>query len=330
MKTTPVTVHDLEGVIAVPPLAWRQDGDALDIAENERLLRHLLSGGLTRVLYGGNAFLYHVSLRDYECLVEWLASVPGDVWLIPGIGPTFGRAIDQARVLRRFAFPTALLLPCSDPRDPRGLERGVRRIAETLGCPLALYLKEETTFGTAQSDGIEAVARLVSDGLCVAIKYAVVRADPDDDPYLDALLAEVDRRVVVSGMGERPAVTHMLNRGLPGFTTGSGCVAPRLSHSLFEACRRRDEASANAIRARFLPLEDVRDTNGPARVLHAALQAAGIARVGPIPPFVSSLTADQIAALQPVVRALVDERDDLAGSADADDRRGTRPTYEVT
>ena len=74
----------------------------------------------------------------------------------------------------------------------------------------------------------------------MAIKYAVVRADPAVDPYLDELLARVDRKFVISGIGERPAVLHVEQWGLPGFTTGSGCVAPALSQRVFDACARGD------------------------------------------------------------------------------------------
>src|SRR4029450_1257780 len=81
----------------------------------------------------------------------------------------------------------------------------------------------------------DAIARLVSDGVVVAIKYAVVRQDPSTDAYLEGLLARVYRARVVSGMGERPAVQHMRQFGLPGFTTGSGCVAPSLSQAPFDA-----------------------------------------------------------------------------------------------
>ena len=124
------------------------------------------------------------------------------------------------------------------------------------------------------------------------------------DPYLDALLARVDRSVVISGIGERPAVVHVEQWGLPGFTTGSGCVAPALSQRVFDACvRRRLRRRPPGARA-FLPLEDLRDAWGPARVLHAAVDLAGIAPSGPIPPFVSALGASQLDELAPVAVAL--------------------------
>jgi len=118
------------------------------------------------------------------------------------------------------------------------------------------------------------------------------------------LLARVDRGRVVSGIGERPAVVHMLDWHLPGFTTGSGCVAPALSQALFAACQRADRAAAQALREPFLPLEDLRDAWGPAPVLHAAVEAAGIAETGPLPPFVSNLAAERFQAVKPVAQAL--------------------------
>jgi len=135
----------------------------------------------------------------------------------------------------------------------------------------------------------------------------VVRDDPSQDSYLEALLARVDRKHVVSGIGERPAVVHVRDWKLQGFTTGSGCIAPRLSQQLFERLNTNDYAKAEEIREKFLPLEDLRDMWGPARVLHHATELAGIAQTGSIRPYVSALSAEQIDALAPVVQELVSE-----------------------
>lgn len=296
---------DLAGVYAVPPLA-RQTGSrkALAIHANDAIRDHIHAGGITRLLYGGNAFLYHVTLDDYAELLGWMASAPDELWMIPSLGPSFGRALDQAGLVRAFPFPTAMLLPCADPRDAEGLEAGVREIAQRAGVPLVLYLKDRDNWGRDEPRGLDAVGRLVADGVACAIKYAVVREDPADDPYLEALLQRVDRKHVISGIGERPAVVHLEQWKLTGFTTGSGCVAPALSQAVFEACARADYDTARAIRSAFLPLEDRRDEWGPARVLHAATALAGIADTGPIPPFVSALAAGQLDALAPVARAL--------------------------
>jgi dihydrodipicolinate synthase/N-acetylneuraminate lyase len=304
MKTTPVTPDDLRGVFAVPPLC-REAGTArpLDLEECGRVVRHMAGGGLSRFLYGGNAFLYHVTLAEYGELLDWLAGIDG--WAIPSIGPSFGRAMDQAPLLKRHRFPAVMALPCGDPRDAAGLAAGMREIASAAGTKLILYLKSEDGFGSDPMAGLDAVARLVDDGVCVAIKYAVVRKDPGHDPYLDALLSRVDRKLVVSGIGERPAVVHLQRFGLPGFTTGSGCIAPSLTSALFEACARGSWDDAEALRTLFLPLEDRRDAWGPARVLHAAAELASVAKTGPIPPFVTALAEEQRVALEPLAHDLL-------------------------
>jgi len=305
MKTTPVSIEDLRGVFPVPPLARKNDARrSIDFEQNNRIVRHIADGGLTRFLYGGNAFLYHVTLSEYEALLDWLTSFADGLWAIPSLGPSYGRAADQASILRRYKFPCAMALPCGDPRDAKGLETGLREVAESANTPLILYLKEENNFGADKEAGLDVVARLVDEGVCVAIKYAVVRQNPAEDAYLDSLLKRVDRARVISGIGERPAVVHMRDWRLPGFTTGSGCVAPRLSGQIFEACVKGDYETAEGLRAEFLPLEDLRDAWNPAKVLHFATQLAGVAETGPVAPFLSSLSEERLKELAPVARAL--------------------------
>jgi dihydrodipicolinate synthase/N-acetylneuraminate lyase len=306
MKMAPLTPDDLRGVFTVPPLPRRAAGRRpIDFSESDRLVRHMAAGGLTRFLYGGNAFLYHLTLAEYEEVLGWMAGFADDHWAIPSVGPSFGRAMDQAALLRRHRFPCAMALPCGDPRDAAGLEAGLREIADAAGLGLILYLKDEGNFGADKDAGLDVVARLVDAGVCVGIKYAVIRPDPAEDPYLEGLLRRVDRRLVISGIGERPAVAHLKHFRLPGFTTGSGCLAPGLSHALFQAGAAGNWAAAEALRSRFIPLEDKRDAWGPARVLHAAIDIAGVAATGPIPPFVSALGDSQRAQLAPVARALL-------------------------
>jgi len=306
MKTSSITPEDLRGVFAVPPLARHRDAArSLDLGQNDLIVRHLRRGRITRLIYGGNAFIYHVTLAEYEQLLQWLVALDDELWVIPSLGPSFGRAMDQARLLRDLQFPAAMILPCNDPRDAAGLERGYREIADAAATKLLLYLKEENSFGPDKEKGLDAVARLVGDGVCIGIKYAVVRADPAQDGFLESLLRRVDRRFVISGIGERPAVVHLRNWILPGFTTGSGCVAPRLSQEIFDACAREDFTAAAKLRAEFMPLEDLRDAWGPARVLHAAVEQAGIAQTGDFPPFVSELSRQHLAELTPVAGRLL-------------------------
>ena len=303
----------LDGIFAVPPLA-RAPGKArvIDFEESSRIVRHIAKGGISRFIYGGNAFLYHLTLDEYEQLLAWQAAFKEDgLWFIPSAGPSYGRLMDQAKLLRRFAIPCVMTLPCGDPRDAAGLEVGLREFAHAADTRLMLYLKEETNMGTDLMAGLDTVAQLVDEGICIAIKYAVVREDSSQDRYLDQLLKRVERRKVISGIGERPAINHLRQWGLPGFTTGSGCLAPALSAAVFSACRAGDYAEAERVRSRFLDLEDLRDAWGPARVLHHALELAGVAATGPIPPFVSELSPEQKNRIQPVAQELLTQQQEL-------------------
>ena len=201
--------------------------------------------------------------------------------------------LDQIALLKPHRFPTVMMLPCADPRDAKGLEYGAREFVDKSGIPLILYLKDEPNFGTDLDAGLDVVGRLVAEKYCVGIKYAVVRQRPSEDRYLEGLLKRVDRSYVISGIGERPAIVHMREWALPGFTTGSGCVAPALTQRLYELNVAGKWDEAEAVRQMFIPLEDLRDAWGPARVLHAATDHAHICKAGPIRPYISEISADQ-------------------------------------
>lgn len=290
MRTKKIEVNDWRGVFPVPPLARKRDAArSLDWKENQKVFDHIRKGGLTRFMYGGNAFLYHITLSEYEDLLGWLKGQADDCWCIPSVGPSYGRLMDQAAILKKFNFPTVMHLPSGDPRDAAGLERGLRDFSQAIGAPLIVYMKEENSWGNDKTAGLEAVARLVKDGVAIGIKYAVVRQDPAKDPYLKGLLDRVPLHTVISGIGERPAIVHMRDFKLFGFTTGSGCVGSKWTQKLYEACVAGRWEEAEHIRAKFIPLEDIRDAQGPARVLHAATRVARIAETGAIPPFITEL-----------------------------------------
>jgi len=307
MRTHPVHAADWRGVFPVPPLARAGGGDQpIDFEQSRRIAAHIAAGGIKNFLYGGNAFLYHIRLGEYHALLDWMTGFPADHWMIPSAGPSYGRAMDQAELLKSYDFPCVMLLPCADPRDAKGLERGYRAFADASRKKLILYLKEEHNMGADKEAGLDAVARLVDEGVCVGIKYAVVRENPSEDAYLSGLLRRVDSSFVISGIGERPAIAHMNTFGLPGFTTGSGCIAPALSRRIWELCNAGRYDEAEPLRQVFLKVEDLRDALGPARVLHAAMELAGIAHAGPIEPYISALNEAQLDKLAQPARDLAE------------------------
>jgi dihydrodipicolinate synthase/N-acetylneuraminate lyase len=299
MKTTPVTPADLaRSVFAVPPLA-RYSDLTLNEAANRQLISYLEAGGVRSLMYGGNANFYNLPISEYAEVLDFLCSAVGpDTWLIPSFGPDYGRLIDQAKILRGSRVPTAMALPQTFPATSEGIEIGLRRAAVTMGKPVILYIKAENYIAP------EAAGRLVGEGMVCAIKYGAVRSDPADDPYLRRLLDHVDPKLVVSGIGERPAIVHLRQFGLGGFTSGAVCLAPRGSMAMLAALKRGDEAAAARLREAYLPFEDLRDGISPIRVLHDAVTLAGIADAGPMLPLLSNLDAGQKIRVKPAAEAL--------------------------
>lgn len=306
MKTTPVLPADLaRSVLAVPPLARYSDLTVNEDA-NRRLIGYLEAGGVRSLMYGGNANFYNLPISEFAEVLEFLCDAVGeDTWMIPSFGPDYGRLIDQAKILRGTRVPTAMALPQTFPHTPDGVEVGLRRAAVTMGKPLILYIKAENYIAP------EAAGRLVKEGLVCAVKYANVRKDPADDPYLEQLLDHVDPQMVISGIGERPAIVHLRKFGLNAFTSGSVCVGPRGSMAMLAALKRGDWAAAEKLREGYMPLEDLRDGISPIRVLHDAVTLAGIADMGPMLPLLSSLSPEHQARVKPVAQALRDRDEGL-------------------
>lgn len=300
MKQGDVTAADLaRSVLAVPPLA--RDGDlALARGANRALIEHLQQGGISTLMYGGNANFYNIGLYEYASVLDFLAeTVATGTWVIPSVGPDYGKMIDQARVLRDRKFPTAMVLPLGAPATPDGVERGIRAFADAMGRPVIVYIKNDGYLTAAH------VQRLVDAGCVAAIKYAVVRADASADPLLTELVDRVDCGRIVSGIGERPAIVHLRDFGLQAFTSGSVCVGPRGSTALLKALKVGDYASAERLRAAYLPLEDLRDALSPIRVLHQAVTLAGIADMGPMLPMLSNLDAREHPRVREAAAALL-------------------------
>jgi dihydrodipicolinate synthase/N-acetylneuraminate lyase len=299
MDTRPITPEALtKSVIAVPPLA-RTQSLALNRSENARLIRFLEAGGVSTLLYGGNAVLGHVAPSEYASLLAMLSETAGqDTLVIPSVGPSFGMMLDQAAILRDFTFLTAMLLPTRDPTTPAGIAAALTRFADRAERPAVLYLKHDDTLDAGT------IARLMSDGLLSWIKYAIVRSSAAEDRFLRELIDSVGAARIVSGMGEQPAIMHLRQFGLAGFTSGCVCVAPQLSTAMLQALRLGNFAAAEAIRAKFAPLEALRDTISPVRVLHAAVQLAGVADTGPLVPLLSEIEPGDRPAIAAAVKDL--------------------------
>ena len=300
MDTNAITPETLSrSVIAVPPLA-RDANLKFCAAENAKIISHLEAGGIRTLLYGGNAVFYHVALAEYSEILAMLQEYPGeDTTVVPSVGPAYGTSMDQAAILRDFDFPTAMVLPARDIATSAGCATGIRKFAEAYGKPIVLYIKFE---GYLEPEDAQA---LVDDGVVNWVKYAIVREDPVQDDYLSELVNRVNPEIIVSGIGEQPAITHVNGFGVNSFTSGCVCVAPSFSMKMLQALKAGNLEGADSIRQTFEPLEDLRNAINPIRVLHAAVAGAGIADTGPILPFLDEVDDDSREKIARAARELL-------------------------
>lgn len=287
-----------ESVIAVPPLALNADGE-LNREENAKIIRHITGGGVSHLLYGGNALFYHIRPSRYAQALAMLSELAdGKTSVCPSVGPAYGLMMDQIGMLADFDFPTAMVLPQKEIADDAGIASGIRRAAEAWGRPLVVYIKFDRWLSK------EMVRSLEADGVISWIKYAVVRQDPADDRYLRELLEVFPAQRMISGIGEQPAIEHLNGFGLGGFTSGCVCVHPGPSQRMLRAIDAGRMEEAERIRQFFRPLEDLRNEISPIRVLHEAVELAGVAKTGPLMPLVSPLDAGSRTRISAALRQM--------------------------
>lgn len=299
MKTTftPADIH--RSVISVPPLC-RDASLKVCAGENVKLMRHIEAGGVTTLLYGGNANFYNIALSEFADTLDQLAELAApESWVVPSVGPYFGTMMDQANLLRTRKFPTAMVLPTVAASSPEGVRVAVMKFVERAGIPAVLYVKDEKYVTPS------VVKSLVEAGVISWIKYAVVRPDPAVDPLLRAIVDVVDPALIVSGIGEQPAIAHWTTFGIRAFTSGCVCVAPRRSQEMLRALQGSDLAKAEAIRGRFNALESLRNAHGPIPVLHHALSLAGIAETGPLLPLLAGLGDELLGPIRDAATGLL-------------------------
>ncbi len=310
MKSSNVSAADVaRSVWAVPPLAHDADG-ALDHAANRALSSHIEAGGVSTILWGGNANIYAMTEAEFAELAaavpDWVAD---DTWAIPSVGPDHGKLRAHADALRGRGYPAAMLLPYTGPGDASGRETAIRRFVDRARTPAILYLRAANYLPP------ERIAALMQEGVVTALKYAVETGDLTRDPYLDALLSVVARDRIVSGIGELAAIPHLSTFGLAGFTAGAVCIAPRRAMAILQALQSGQRDTAETLAAPIDPLEQLRIAHGPIPVLHAAVQASGVVSLAPLGPHFGAPEPDIRAAIRAAAIALLQGEDSFTEAA---------------
>jgi dihydrodipicolinate synthase/N-acetylneuraminate lyase len=119
------------------------------------------------------------------------------------------------------------------------------------------------------------------------------------------MIERISTARIVSGMGERPVLSHVGVWGLTSFTTGSGCLAPRACMDLLRALKAGDSATAQVLYNAFMPLETLRDNVSLIRVLHDAVTWSGLADMGAQLPLLSATPPAMHAPVEAAARALL-------------------------
>lgn len=286
-------------VVAVPPIALTADG-RIDAATNARVMDHIAGGGVTTLLYGGNANLYHFSRAQCtEALDMLFGACPSGARILFSIGPGFGQAMDQIDDIARVGCANVMLLPTAFPSDSDGVAQGLRRIADRLGFGVVLYIKRDGYIAP------ETLAGLVGDGTVAFVKYAVERDDAARDPYLDRILDAAGPGLVASGMGETPIADHIGQRAMATFTSGAVCIAPAACNELLRLYRAGQHDLPDRLSQPFLEFERLRMRFGGIALLHDAIAMAGLGDCGPMLPMLSNLSDEARAVVAPVIDRIV-------------------------
>ena len=227
-------------------------GRSLDLDAAEALARHIAAGGITPVPLR----------RQRVPLSRHARRIRGAARLARRRSrPTAGRSPASARrsaarsirraLLRRHRFPARHDAALRRSRATRrGLEAGLREIADAAGMPLILYLKSEDGFG-ADRDAGPRRGRAASS--TTASRRDQIRRRPRRSRAAIRISTGCSgastAAASISGMGERPAIVHLRDFGLGGLTTGSGLhrAAPlpgAVRRPAAPATGRRREASA--------------------------------------------------------------------------------------
>ncbi len=167
MKTSPVGLDDLQGVFAQPRLV-RDEAGEIDWGESQKEIEIFARQGVTRFIYGGDA-LSGVALEPFRKLTTWLQGFPKNLWAIPGVGPDWGLAVEQAQVLSQRFFPCVLLLPGAEFPELGTWEQNVRSLHQIAKKPLALALRSPFDLGTDPEAALQSVLRLMREGVILFV-----------------------------------------------------------------------------------------------------------------------------------------------------------------
>ena len=284
-------------VVAITP---RREDRQVDLAGVRKNVRYLIQHGVDFIMPEcGTGMVYDASLEEYEAVVGTFLDAAGDAaYVVPGIGPGFGRALEMGHIARSLGVAGVMIMPVVGPASANGVYNGLREITKTVQLPTVLYQRR---LDIMPAD--DAVSLCELDDV-VGLKYAV-----DDLDAFDRIIERAGAHAaMVCGMAEDPCIDYMA-RGAVGFSSGMANFVPQMSLTLRERFAAGDRGEAERLRALMVPFEDLRGENAArysSSALHAAMDHAGLAG-GPVIPFAEDVALQDLPRLHAMVDALMRE-----------------------
>ena len=266
-------------VVAITP---RRSDRQVDLQGAYKNVRYLIEHGVDFIMPAcGTGLVYDMSSEDYEALVGTFVDAASDeAWIVPGIGPGFGRSVEMGRIAQSMGVAGVMIMPIVGPASAEGVFNGLREITKAVRLPTVLYQRRLDIMPVAD------VIRLCELDNVVGLKYAV-----EDTAAFEAIAEKAgNRAAMICGMAEDPCITYM-ERGAVGFSSGMANFVPRLSLTLLRTFASGDTVEAERLQALMVPFEDLRGERGArysASALHAAMDYAGLAG-GPVIPFAADV-----------------------------------------
>jgi dihydrodipicolinate synthase/N-acetylneuraminate lyase len=265
-------MHELETVIAIPPLPFR--AGAVDREAHRKNMRYLveknfLNDGRRRAIgIAGTSLVHHLDEGSLVDVMDVSGQAIGqDAVLIAGLIATplatARRCIERCLKLKR-PPDYFLLMPIPGVCNPDGIASEFESLASDCGsrygARFLLYMRS--------SDLIEAYANLISSSPhIVGVKVGTRESD-----VASMRAAVPGSKKVLWGVGDR--ATEAARLGARGHTSGITLICPRVCDEIHNAYWREDFAEASRLEELVAEFEDIRFVNARAYNYSAVVAAA--------------------------------------------------------
>ena len=289
----------------IPPVVTplTEDG-AVDTASLERLVAHLLDGGVNGLFaLGSSGETAYLTPDQQQTVLETVTgAAAGQVPVLAGaIETTTNRAVERARVAAKAgADAIVATAPFYTRTHVTELDPHFRRIAESVDLPLFAYDVPVCVHTKLTPDTVLALA---SEGVLAGVKDS----SGDDVGFRQLVLGSRELPGFVALTGHEVVVDGMLLGGADGVVPGLGNVDPHAYVRLYEAARAGDWATAKAEQdrlARLFTLVDAVEpgtasgTTGGIGGFKTALALLGVIRTPRVSPPMRSHTEAETARVR--------------------------------